>query len=63
MLKKYKINLHKYITIIKNTMNRSFSHMSFGKSLASQASASQMCGYPKGQGNCVEYNYLVHCRM
>ena len=44
-------------------MNRSFSHISFGKSLASQASASQVCGYPKGQGNCVEYNYLVHCRM
>ena len=33
------------------------SHTSFGKSFA-PASVGQMCGYPKYQGECVEFNCL-----
>ena len=38
-------------------MNMILSHISFGKSFA-PASVYQVCGYPKYQRDCVEYNNL-----
>lgn len=42
-------------------MNMILSHTSFGKSFA-PASVGQVCGYPKYQGECVEFNCLGNCR-
>lgn len=39
-------------------MNMILSHTSFSKSFA-PANVSQVCGYPKYQGECVEFNNLV----
>ena len=42
-------------------MKMFLSHTSFGKSFA-PASVGQVCGYPKYQGECVEFNCLGNCQ-
>ena len=42
-------------------MNKSLSHISFGKPFAS-ASVKGAYAYWQGQGDCVEYNNLENCK-